>query len=631
MRRLVATLAALALASCTATPATSPSPPAGPAGEVARQIKTILAANGDLVDQPFEEFAASLDLGKAYGNRAPEILDQIRRSRAAAAAARQASSAGGGSRLASLGGSPTTFTVPYFAAFFASTLEQLTSKGGTVQFPPRPFSSQETGPTTFTTTTLNVTESYSGSGSVATGSVKWTYSTITIETATGATLVHVNDERTLEGKIDVCPDAGGIVPASLVATAAMSATTDATTTSRTSNGRTDFRGTVSDQASLQSVAQETHTDTTSHSAAGDGGLSATTRGTWTAGTSGFFGGFDAGSFGADIAARGITSAAEAVRAAGWDHVLDGFALNAAFDKAQELWRHGRCVVVGAYGVETPIETFKQDAPQHDEAVDGSSQTPFSVQLKHRFQGGALSAPTTVKLTSGEKKAEPGTLSGSGGQVTYTAPAEDQKKATLELKSTSKRGIGTLVLDFHTGNSLTLSINGTLSINSSFLDSTTRVSDTLQVGPIEFKKAAFGGAPGGDWEGTGTWYGVTSSVVTNSLSTQTCNGTETGTITMLARQETREGKKVWVIDPLDASVEGKGTEDCTNTLGGTTLRGVTLPGRYSNETDGSSGELFIGGLKTIVIPAEGGTVRVTGSGVGGDRGTVTVDGTAIGRR
>ena len=114
---------------------------------------------------------------------------------------------------------------------------------------------------------------------------------------------------------------------------------------------------------------------------------------------------------------------------------------------------------------------------------------------------------------------------------------------------------------------------------------------------------------------------------NSLGTNTCDGTERGTIDMEAQTETRAGKKVWVIKPLSmASADGSGSETCVNSLGGTTLRGVTLPTSVTSDTDGGSATVFLTGLDDIVIPSEGG--RIAANGTHNFAGaTITSQGTA----
>lgn len=592
--------------------------PQGPAADVARQAASVIAPNADVVDRPLEDLLAKLDLEKTYGTRAAEILDQVRKSRASANA--KVTSGTTGPRLASVMRSVGAFSVPLFAQQFADSLDPLTKGGGAQQLPSNPFNSQESGPTSFTTTTLAITESFSASGSKVTGTVKWAYATITIETATGATLLHLDDARTLVGTIDVCPDANGNAASSLDVTTDIKAQTGATSTTRSSKGTSTFTGKVNDQASLTSVTQQQRVETSWQSTSGDGGYNSDMTATWTANAQGgFLSGLDGGSIGGSLAQRGAATAAEAASAAGWDLVLDGLALDAAYQKAQDLWRHGRCVIVAAYGAETPIEVTQQDTPQHDESVDQGTDTKFGVQLKHRFGGGAVSAPTTADL-SGDKKLSPNRLDGSGGELTYTAPDDKDKKATARLRSVSKRGIGTLVLEFHTGGPLILTITGTLKSDSAFAGiGASRINNTVTIGPLEFKPFV-----GGMYQATGTWTANISSDTNAGGATNSCTGTEGGTISMTARLDTRDGKKVWVVDPQDADSEGQGKEDCTNSLGGTTIRGVTLPTTVTYDSTGDTAELFLGLLKEIVIPQSGGTVSVSGS-----RATFTASGSAKG--
>jgi len=58
---------------------------------------------------------------------------------------------------------------------------------------------------------------------------------------------------------------------------------------------------------------------------------------------------------------------------------------------------------------------------------------------------SVAAIAITTALSGTKTLEPNKLE-SSGSLTYKAPDEDDKKATAKLQSTSKRGIGTLVLD-----------------------------------------------------------------------------------------------------------------------------------------------------------------------------------------
>ena len=620
-RVLPAALLTLALLSCDALTGTAPKPPSGPAGEVARHIAALVAPNADVTDQPFEELLAKLDLAKTHGSGADQIVDQIRKTRAAVAEARASARALGGRKVASLARSVGAFSIPHFAHQLAFGLDELTKKNQAYRYPLNPYTKTDSGDKTFTTTTLTVTEIFSGEGSKVTGTVRWSYSTITIETGTGATVVHITDERELIGTIDVCPGADGGVPATLKVTSTIVAQQPGATTTRKSNGSSEFQGKVDDQASLRSVTQKQKVESSSQSTSGDGGYRAEHGATWNAGANGFIGGLDIGSITGSVTTVGITSAADAARAAGWDVALDAYALEPSFQKAQDLWRRGRCVVVVApdYNAETPINAEQQNESQHDEAVDPSSETKFSVNLKHRFAGGAMSAPITASLASGQKALEPSRLE-SSGSLTYKAPDEEDKKATAKLQSTSKRGIGTLILDFHTGGGLTLTITGEVRGNSSQLG-TVRVLDTVRIGPVQFKKTM-----GDVWEGEGTWTADTSSYTTVAGTSDTCTGKENGKVTLMATLETRGDKKIWVIDPLMAIAEGQGSQECVSSLGDQTLRGVTIPGKRTYESTGDAAALFIGNLTTFTVPAEGGTVRLHGS-QSGPGGSWTSDGSA----
>jgi len=622
MPRWAALVAVLALLSCNALPSAKPAP-SGPLGDVVRQMQAVTAPNADVVDRPIEDLLARLDLQKAYGASANGILDQVRKTRAAVAAMRSSTSGTAGPRLASVARSVGAFSIPVFANEFAAFLDPLTQAGGTRSLPARPFSSQENGADSFTTTTLSTTETFSGAGSKVTASVHWTYTTITISTAPGgATLLHLQDDRELVGTIDVCPDGNGTVPATLHTTTKIVAQTSATTTTRNSTGDTEFAGSVNDQAALTSVTQRNKVETSWESASGNGGVTADTSVTWTVGSDGSLIGahMDESSFSGSIVARGAASDAEASAAAGWDMALTAFALDPAFKSARDLWRAGRCVVVMApdYAVETPIKVEEQTKSQKDTAVDESSETKFSVKLRHRFEGGSLAQPITANL-SGEKTLEPNRLD-STGTLTYKAPDDEGKKATATLRSTSKRGIGTLLLDFHTASqALTLTITGTLKSANTFA---TDIQDQVTIGPLEFKKQ------GGDvWEATGTWTTRIHWMVNAAGSYQTCDGSETGNVTWQARTEKRGKDTVWVIDPNDADFDdGSGTLNCFTPP--VTIRGVTIGGNTTSDSPGGSGGIFAFDLGSFTVPAEGGQIPVGGAtGTSAGRGGFVASGTA----
>jgi len=119
----------------------------------------------------------------------------------------------------------------------------------------------------------------------------------------------------------------------------------------------------------------------------------------------------------------------------------------AYVTAERLWRHGRCVMLAVpeYNAETGLDGTNTNT---QEVAKGSS-TPFQVTLKHRF-GASVSASIEAELSSGKETLTPGSIPKPPGTLTYVAPNEDGKDAVVSMKSTSKQGIGTLTLTFHTG-------------------------------------------------------------------------------------------------------------------------------------------------------------------------------------
>jgi hypothetical protein len=608
MRTALAVVVGLALFACQAPPAAMPT---GTAGDIAREISAIVAPNADISDRPFEDLIASLDLAKTYGADADAIVEQIRKSRAGAMAARTSAFKAGGSRWASVAAQFTTFSIPHFANEMAFSLDPLTKSGGTRTFPLKPYTSVEDGLKSFTTTTLTVNEVFSSSKSHVTGNVNWSYTSITIAKEGGATLAHIKDDRELVGDIDVCPDAGGAVPGKLHVTSLIVAQTAGLTTTRRSTGDSTFEGKVDDQATLRTVTQQSKTEASWESTSGQGGYNSTSSATWNAGANGYLGGLDVGSIDVSIQMSGIATATEAAKAAGWGIALEAYAIEPSYMKAQELWRKGRCVVVAApdYNAETPIETLEQEKKQHEETVDVDSETSFSVKLRHRFDGGNVSAPITAELTSGKEKLEPDKLEGGTGSLKYKAPKEEDKVASARIRSVSKRGIGTLVLDFRTGKpALTLTVTGTMRGSTNMFGVSSESTDSVTVGPIEFKKAY-----DNVFEGSGRWQAQHSERTTGFGRTINCSMNQSGTIDWRAELVQRGDKKVWVLNGLDSFVEGNSTMEC---------EGAT--------TDiGTSADLFLGVLGQIVIPEEGGQVPVSGS-MPSDRGPTTATGTAIGQ-
>jgi len=567
------------------------------------------AAGASASDARLELFLDATGVAKALGARAAEILDQVRKTRAAAADARKSGSAHGGARFASVGAVLGESLVPYYAEKLAASLDPLTKKSGTLPASPTHTTNTLSGKDITTTTTLDVTETLSSSGARVTLKLDWAWHTIT-KSAPGETLFEVNDRRTMDGGITVCPDGEGQVLASLDATTTFTGTTATENTTLDARTSSVFTGHVDDAAVLGSVTQTVQDKESVESSNVKGQHDMTFTMTYAADASGKFSSQpDASTAQGNLNVSDVSNAslaAYATKAAGWAIALDSTTIEPAYQNAQQLWRNGRCVMVTApdYGAQTPIEVADQLKKQHDEEVDVSSETKFSVDLKHRFSG-VVKAPVTAAL-SGDKKLDPTRVETTPSKLTYTAPGEEDNGATIQLRSVSKRGIGTLVIGFNTAaHTLTLNVSGKLTMQAGPFMYTFDVS----VGPAKFKKRD---ATTYEALGPVTMTGTVAGLPFNCPITFTGGGT-TG---LLATREHRGNDSVWVVkrDPFAGSetVDGK---YCLGAVAGPPIQA------------GGYGGLLMRGAEPIVIPSAGGTVSFNNTF--NDAVPTTATGTAVG--
>lgn len=285
----------------------------------------------------------------------------------------------------------------------------------------------------------------------------------------GSTLLDKTDRYAVTVRLDVCPTVAGLV----LGTVDHDNSQDATVTpapgaasahaASTLTAASSFQGTVDDAANLGNVSQDYVHDehwTRTGSADGDDDVD---DGTFTLTAAGVGDGVPAprewsiaiGDWSNAITPESIQMSEDVSLATSLTHAmvtaaLDYNTIDQAYIEAQRLWRNGRCVMVTApdYGAETPLEVSQQSSVQHTEEVDTSSTTTFGTDVKHRF-GGSVTAPINADLTGGKETLTPGSISPPPGDLTYEAPAEDDQTATVLLVSTSKQGIGRLVLEFHT--------------------------------------------------------------------------------------------------------------------------------------------------------------------------------------
>ncbi len=284
----------------------------------------------------------------------------------------------------------------------------------------------------------------------------------------GSSVLDKTDRYVVTVRLDVCPTVAGLVLGSVDHDNSQDATVtesggSTAHVSSTLTATSTFRGTVDDGAHLGNVSQDYDHDehwTRSGSEDSDNDVD---DGAFILSATGVDNGVPAarewsialGDWSNSLTPESIQMSDDVSLATSLTHAmvtaaLDYNTIDQAYIEAQRLWRNGRCVMVTApdYGAETALEVGQQTAVQHTEEVDPSSTTVFAADLKHRF-GGTVTAPISADLSGGKETLTPASISPPPGDLTYEAPAEDDQTATVVLVSTSKQGIGKLVLEFHT--------------------------------------------------------------------------------------------------------------------------------------------------------------------------------------
>ena len=102
--------------------------------------------------------------------------------------------------------------------------------------------------------------------------------------------------------------------------------------------------------------------------------------------------------------------------------------------AQNNWLDGGCTRIEATSPGT---------------VNPGSTTAIPVVVRHRFDGSEVPSKLKAELAGGQS-VDPTSLAKTPGTLTYTAPDESGKTATITLTATSRRGRATLELTANTG-------------------------------------------------------------------------------------------------------------------------------------------------------------------------------------
>jgi hypothetical protein len=92
--------------------------------------------------------------------------------------------------------------------------------------------------------------------------------------------------------------------------------------------------------------------------------------------------------------------------------------------AQSTWKGGKCIKIEA--------TSPGD-------VGVGSGTKIPVKVRHRKDGSEVSAKLDATLV-GEASIDPAVIPKTSGTLTYVAPGETGKTATIKLQATSRLGI-----------------------------------------------------------------------------------------------------------------------------------------------------------------------------------------------
>ena len=477
-----------------------------------------------------------------------------------------------------------------FATHFAESLDFLTSTAGsgtgTEDLPEHnPASRQDDGTRTVTD---NVSESYGVdvAGSRVTVAMAAKLTETVTDDKSHSLLVWVTESRTYKGVIDICPDPSGGVPLNVTTQIHIDTSTGK---SVSSDATLDLHGHVNDQAGLASVdaSYENHSKLSGSSidlSLGNLSLPGTANG------------YDGSSLNTASASGSVDTTGDAT--AGLKFAVSDLGLSVnlvepVMEAAQKLWRNGRCVVVAVpeYNAETPRKIAQQGNVQHTEEVDTKSETTFGVTLKHRY-GAPPQASVDLSL-SGEDKLNTEHLDAAPGSVTYSAPSDEGKTATVTLTSTSKRGIGKLVIEFDTkSKKLAMSMNGSLNFG---------------IGPITMTAQFRASSATFKQVGNGTYRASLPATTAYNLTfpgenCTSANGSEgRGTLVFTGTIDEGPGKKpVWHIE-----LDGKRSVVHTN---------ETACGRSFSDLplSGAAGGL-VGAMASIAgvitLPADGGTVRV----------------------
>lgn len=188
---------------------------------------------------------------------------------------------------------------------------------------------------------------------------------------------------------------------------------------------------------------------------------------------------------------------------------------------QSQWRDGKCVTVVA------------TSPGR---VQPGAVTPIPVSVVHKRTGTQLSVPVDATLT-GPQSIDPTRIEKAPGTVTHTASGESTSKATIELVSTSNRGIGRTTVTINVG-----SVGYTASGGGPRISVSGTVADLTQPFTLQGEGSGFSvvfeytpTSPDGR-TGTLVYSGEGGGATLEGTGTYTIEGDEGGVLTMTAKNQ-----------------------------------------------------------------------------------------------
>lgn len=231
----------------------------------------------------------------------------------------------------------------------------------------------------------------------------------------------VSQTGSVELELPLCPDGSGVIAFDLkleLKTTGSAGTGARSTVTDVLNGRTV--ATVDDEAALASIqitGSYDHTTSAQGSglaiAGGDGGIHV-----------------DVAGSGVTATTSGNATDAQAQEARGYGATLLQLAGSLAAARAGDYYEHGYCTEIVASPNDNPTQ------------VKAGGQQPFDIRVRHKWEQAELTDRVTPRL-DGPDSISPTSRTASPLTVTYHAPNEKNKRATIQLEARSRRGIARL--------------------------------------------------------------------------------------------------------------------------------------------------------------------------------------------